>query len=364
MTYIPQQISLGPQSVRSSHAIVVAPVHAPAPSGLHVKVGLFCARFAQHTWLVASHVTVWPFASPQLIVWVGGGVGGGGVEESVPESFFVVVPPSFVVVPDDPELEDDVEPELDEELDDVVPGSPLDEGCVPVSPAAAKSSVESAPPQATATATKGRTAGRTRKRAFIAITETLPPLGRLSSDRTHLFDPTRFCFRHAARPMALDPDFVADCPYGPGGLLLDEILKVDEKESLVVARMPTDVDLPLTREQRNHPVLHPPHVSGGLMVHMTGMVGFAHAYYVLKLRHADGWIGYGARINSARFHALASPGAPIVIECKATQVRRGSTNVLARYAFRFRQNDTLVYEGDQTALWLDATKRPPTPPAL
>jgi hypothetical protein len=157
----------------------------------------------------------------------------------------------------------------------------------------------------------------------------------------------------------LDPELVADCPYGPGGLLLDEIVRIDPVESLIVARMPTTsaADLPLTREQRNHPTLHPPHISGGLMVHMTGMVGFAHAYYILGLRHADGWIGYGARIRSARFLALATPGEPIMIECKATQVRRGSVNVLARYAFRFHQAGTLVYEGDQTALWIDATKK-------
>jgi hypothetical protein len=158
--------------------------------------------------------------------------------------------------------------------------------------------------------------------------------------------------------MPLDPAFVDDCPYGPGGLLIDEILEVDVAAQLLVARMPTHGDLPLTREQRNHPVLHPPHVSGGLMIHMTGMVGFAHAYYVFGLRHAEGWIGYGARIRSARFVSLATPGEPIRIECRATQVRRTPTNLLARYAFRFFQQDVLVYEGDQTALWLDATKRP------
>jgi len=151
--------------------------------------------------------------------------------------------------------------------------------------------------------------------------------------------------------MPLDPAFVADCPYGPGGLLLDEILRVDRDASLVVARMPTHDDLPLTREQRAHPVRHPRHVSGGLMVHMTGMAGFAHAYYVLDLRHADGWIGWGARIHGARFKALAKPGAPIEIECKATQVRKGQTTVLARYDLRFTQEGALVYEGDQTALW-------------
>jgi hypothetical protein len=90
---------------------------------------------------------------------------------------------------------------------------------------------------------------------------------------------------------------------------------------------------------------------------MTGMVGFAHAYYVFGLRHSEGWIGYGARINSARFHALAALGEPIVIECKATQSRRGSATVLARYAFRFHQGERLVYEGDQTALWTNVERR-------
>jgi 3-hydroxymyristoyl/3-hydroxydecanoyl-(acyl carrier protein) dehydratase len=152
--------------------------------------------------------------------------------------------------------------------------------------------------------------------------------------------------------MPIDPEFIADCPYGPGGLLIDEILEVDEAQGLVRARMPTSDDLPLTREQRTHPILHPRHVSGGLMVHMTGMVAFVHAYRILGLRHKDGWVGYGAKIHSARFRALAPPGEPLILECQATQVRRGDETVFARYKFRFSQKDTLVYEGDQSAMWM------------
>jgi hypothetical protein len=155
--------------------------------------------------------------------------------------------------------------------------------------------------------------------------------------------------------MPLDPEFLADCPYGPDGLLLDEILHVDAELGIVRARMPTFDELPLTRTQRAHPVRHPRHVSGGLMVHMTGMMGFVHGYYVLGLRHAEGWIGYGAKIHSARFKALAPPGAPMVLECRASQVRRGDTSVFARYAFTFTQViggvETVVYEGDQSAFW-------------
>lgn len=162
--------------------------------------------------------------------------------------------------------------------------------------------------------------------------------------------------------MPLDPDFIADCPYGPEGQLIDEVLLVDKEQSLVRARMPTHEDLPITRTQRVHPVLHPRHVSGGLMVHMTGIMGFVHAFYVLGLRHRDGWVGYGAKIHAARFHALAAPGEPLVLEARATQVRIGDRRGIGRYALRFTQGDTLVYEGDQTAWWerLDADgRRPP-----
>lgn len=152
--------------------------------------------------------------------------------------------------------------------------------------------------------------------------------------------------------MPLDPEFVADCPYGPGGLLIDEVLEVDEQEGRILCRWPTHPELPLTREQRAHPLRHPLHVSGGLMVHMTGMAGWVHAYYVLGLRHADGWIGYGGAIKKARFKALAPPGEPILIECRHTMLRQGATRAMGRYDLRFTQNGTLVYEGDHTALWL------------
>ena len=133
--------------------------------------------------------------------------------------------------------------------------------------------------------------------------------------------------------------------------MIDEVLEVDRDASRVRVRMPTDGDLPITDTQRSHPTRHPAHVAGGLMVHMTGMVGFVHAYYVLDLRHADGWIGYGVAIHTARFIALASPGTPLILEGRATRVRNLRGQKFARYAFRFTQGETVVYEGDQTAVW-------------
>lgn len=152
--------------------------------------------------------------------------------------------------------------------------------------------------------------------------------------------------------MAMDPEFVADCPYGPGGLLLDDLLEVDRERSRVVVRMPTHDELPLTREQRAHPVRHPRHVSGGLMVHMTGMVGFVHAYYCLGLRHADGWIGYGGRIYDARYLKLAEPGEPMILEAVATKQRVGDKQCFSRYDFLFTQGGETVYKSDQSAIWL------------
>lgn len=169
-------------------------------------------------------------------------------------------------------------------------------------------------------------------------------------------------FGIASAAMPLDPLFVADCPYGPEGVLLEDILEVDVAASRVVALMPTHADLPITREQRAHPVRHPRHVSGGLMVHMTGIMGFVHAYYVLGLRHAEGWVGYGARIHDAKFAAIASPGLPLVLEAKATRVTRGTTRVVARYDLRFTQGDTVVYTGDQSALFFQVTAVEATAP--
>lgn len=149
----------------------------------------------------------------------------------------------------------------------------------------------------------------------------------------------------------LDPEFVADCPYLPEGLLIDEILSIDRETGTVVCQMPVHDDLPLTRAQRVHPVKHPRHLSGGLMVHMTGMVGFVHAYYVLGLRHADGWIGYGAKIHEARFLALARPGTPVVLKGWPTRSRKMNDSIMCRYSFEFRQGETVIYTGDQTAMW-------------
>lgn len=155
--------------------------------------------------------------------------------------------------------------------------------------------------------------------------------------------------------MPLDPAFVQDCLYETGGLLIDEILEIDREGQRVRARMPTHDALPITEHQRVVPNLHPRHISGGLIVHMTGVMGFVHFYYVMGLRTGDGWTGYGVRIQNARFHALAEPSEPLILDCVAKRTRRIGDKINVRYAFQFHQADRLVFESEQSAMWLQIT---------
>lgn len=149
----------------------------------------------------------------------------------------------------------------------------------------------------------------------------------------------------------LDRAFIDDCPYEPDALFIDDLLHVDVDRSEVICRMTVREDTPLTRSQRAHPLKHPRHVAGGVLVHVTGMLGFVHAYYVLGLRHADGWIGYGLSIHSARFFSMARPGEDLILRVRATNVSRTANQIGARYRFEFHRQAALVYASDQTGMW-------------
>lgn len=153
-------------------------------------------------------------------------------------------------------------------------------------------------------------------------------------------------------PYRFDDAFLADLPYDPEVLFFDQILEIDAHKSLVRCRMPTDVPLPLTASQRAHPVRHPRHVAGAILVHATGMLGFIHAYYLLGLRHRDGWVGYGTHMHQAVFRKLVAPGEPIEATCVATRKRLGKERHFVRYSFEFRHEGEICYEGDQSAMWL------------
>jgi 3-hydroxymyristoyl/3-hydroxydecanoyl-(acyl carrier protein) dehydratase len=158
-------------------------------------------------------------------------------------------------------------------------------------------------------------------------------------------------------PCAFDRAFLDDCPYDPEVLLVDRLLMIDSQTSTVRCSWSTTDTMPITRSQRAHPVRHPRHVAGALMVHCTGMLGFVHAYHVLGLRHAEGWVGYGTHVHRAVFRKLVEPGEAIECDCRAVRSRLGQVRHFIRYAFEFRHRGEVCYEGEQSAVWLkvDAT---------
>lgn len=151
-------------------------------------------------------------------------------------------------------------------------------------------------------------------------------------------------------PTPFDAAFLADLPYDPSVLFLVAIEDLDRDGSRIVCRMPTDRELPLTAAQRAHDTHHPRHVSGGLLVHVTGMLGFVHAYHLEGLRHADGWIGYGTHIRNAVFRKLVPPGNAISCACTQTAIRRGARR--PTYRFELRHEGVLAYESEQSAMWV------------
>jgi hypothetical protein len=154
-----------------------------------------------------------------------------------------------------------------------------------------------------------------------------------------------------ATPCPFDQDFLDDSPYDPSVLLLDRLIELDPRRGLVRCRMPTAPSDPFTAAQRNDPVRHPPHVSGAAILQATASLGFVHAYYLLGLRHRDGWIGYGTHIHRAVFRQLISPGTPVDATCVATRIREEADRYAIRYRFDFRADGRRCYEGDQTAFW-------------
>jgi hypothetical protein len=151
--------------------------------------------------------------------------------------------------------------------------------------------------------------------------------------------------------METDPAFVATLPYRPEAYLIDEIVEVDREGRRLRARLCTAKALPLLDLQKTS-AIHPPHLPGGLIVHLTGMLGCTHAHYVHGVRFDEGWIGYGSRIHRADFKRLVRVGPDLDLDCLEVKGRRGPERHVVRYEFRFTQEGALCYYGEQTAMWL------------
>jgi len=160
------------------------------------------------------------------------------------------------------------------------------------------------------------------------------------------------------QPSSFDDDFLRGFPYKPEGFFLDRLLDVDRASNRITCEMETTKSFPLVAEQRNQDVIHPPHLPGAVIIHLTGMVGLLAAQILLDIRFGEGWSGYGSRIHKAEFKRLVKLGPPVLLEGRITSDRRRGNMAIVRYEFRFTQEGHLFYFGDQTAVYRYFGKAP------
>jgi hypothetical protein len=156
-------------------------------------------------------------------------------------------------------------------------------------------------------------------------------------------------------PGPYDPDemqrFLATFMYEDEAFLVDEVIKVDVERREIEARLDTTRSLPYARHQRVSSS-HPAHVAGGDIIMATASLGCLHAWFFYGCRWDEGWTAFGNRIHHADFRALARIGPPLQLRSRETRSRAGARRLVLRYDFEFRQAGTVVYYGDQTAMFV------------
>jgi len=144
--------------------------------------------------------------------------------------------------------------------------------------------------------------------------------------------------------------FMETNPYRPEAFLIDEIVRLDDEELRIEARVETTRHLPISSLQRVD-VHHPAHVSGAEILILTGNLGFMHAWFFHGCRWDEKWSGFGNRIHRADFKNLAQIGPPLQLQSRETRTRAGKNRLVMRCEFQFWQREILVYHGDQTAMF-------------
>ena len=148
-----------------------------------------------------------------------------------------------------------------------------------------------------------------------------------------------------------DEAFFESLPFHREGFMLDRLVEVDSEARRVVCEMNTDKPFPLIDGQRVDPVVHPAHLPGGIIIHLTGMLGFTSVYHFQGLRFDEGWAGYGTRIHRADFKRLVRLGPLLRLECREMRERFRFGMYIIRYNLLFTQEGQVAYTGDQTAVF-------------
>jgi len=146
--------------------------------------------------------------------------------------------------------------------------------------------------------------------------------------------------------------FLEHYMYAREAFLLDSIESADKDLGVITATVASDRPLLVTPYQIGDPIWHPRHVSGADLLMMTVSLGSLHAYFFHERRWDDGWVGFGNRMKNVTFRNLAKVGAPLRLESKELRVRKGSQRTLIEFQFEFSQGGKLIYESEQTAMFL------------
>ncbi len=138
--------------------------------------------------------------------------------------------------------------------------------------------------------------------------------------------------------------------YRDEAFMVDEVLRLDKEAGAVEAMVETERWLPFAARQRTDE-RHPAHVAAGELLMMTGSLGCMHAWFFHGCRWDQGWAGFGNRIHRADFKSLARIGPPLRLESREVKTRVGPRRVVLRCEFEFWQDGSLVYRGDQSAMF-------------
>ena len=155
--------------------------------------------------------------------------------------------------------------------------------------------------------------------------------------------------------MPLPEDFASECLYAPSHWFVHDVLELSAER--VVAWVDTTKLGAFVDAQQVRPG-HPRHLPGAIILQITGTLGNLHVVYGLGLRLSDGWTGFGARVEQARFDGLGQIGPPVTATLTAGRVRRMLGRVVATYDFAFAQEGRSLYRSTQTAIWLPGDASP------
>jgi hypothetical protein len=153
-------------------------------------------------------------------------------------------------------------------------------------------------------------------------------------------------------------DFYEESMYRPEAWYIHDLLEVDQEAGRVVGQLDTTRIDVLVEPQREWPG-HDKHLPGAVAIQMTATMAQFHAFYILGLRATEGWVGYGTHIRNARFPTVGKIGPPVTAEATALRVRQIRGTYFVDYAFRYTQEDRVIYESEQTAAYIRSDHRGP-----